>query len=201
LVREFFRVREFRGAIVATTGMTFGMYGVLFLLPLTWQSTGRLDATGAGIALMPMALLFVLVSAFSGALTKKLGVRFMTAGGVLIIGLGLLAIGLSAHQASLIVPEMGLTLTGLGMGLATGPLMGAAVGAVTAARSGTASAVINVARMSGATIGVALLGAIFATAGGDAGGLRFAMIVGGVVQIASAAIAWVTMPSSRSTAS
>lgn len=194
---DVFRVREFRGAIVATTGMTFGMYGVLFLLPLTWQSTGRLDATGAGIALMPMALLFVLVSAFSGALTKKLGVRFMTAGGVLIIGLGLLAIGLSAHQASLIAQEIGLTLTGLGMGLATGPLMGAAVGAVTAARSGTASALINVARMSGATIGVALLGAVFATAGGDTGGLQFAMILGGVVQIVSAVFAWVTMPPSH----
>lgn len=48
-------------------------------------------------------------------------------------------------------------LTGLGMGLATGPLMGAAV---SAARSRTAAALINVARMAGATIGVAILGAV-----------------------------------------
>jgi MFS family permease len=32
---DIFRAREFRGAVVATAGMTFGMYGALFLLPLT----------------------------------------------------------------------------------------------------------------------------------------------------------------------
>lgn len=67
-------------------------------------------------------------------------------------------------MTSLAPAEMGLALTGLGMGLATGPLMGAAVGVVAAGRSGTASALINVARMTGATIGVAVLGAVFAMA-------------------------------------
>lgn len=190
---DIFRAREFRGAIIATTGMTFGMYGTLFLLPLTWQSTGRLDAIGAGIALIPMALVFVLVSPFSGALARKLGVRFMTAGGVAIIGSGLLLIGISAHLTSLVPAEMGLALTGLGMGLATGPLMGAAVGAVAAGRSGTASALINVARMAGATIGVAVLGAVFAMAHNGPDGLRFAMLLGGLVQIVCATVAWVTM--------
>jgi cytochrome c1 len=41
--------------MAATVGMTFGMYGVLFLLPLTWQSTRGLSATAAGLALIPMA--------------------------------------------------------------------------------------------------------------------------------------------------
>lgn len=190
---DIFRVHEFRGAIIATTGMTFGMYGTLFLLPLTWQSTGRLDAIGAGIALIPMALVFVLVSPFSGALARKLGVRFMTAGGVAIIGSALLLIGISAHLTSLVPAEMGLALTGFGMGLATGPLMGAAVGAVAAGRSGTASALINVARMAGATIGVAVLGAVFAMAHNGPDGLRLAMLLGGLVQIACATVAWATM--------
>jgi EmrB/QacA subfamily drug resistance transporter len=189
---DIFRVREFRGAIIATTGMTFGMYGTLFLLPLTWQSSGRLDAIGAGIALMPMALVFVLVSPFSGALARKFGVSFMTAGGVAIIGSGLLLIGLSAHLTSIVLAEMGLTLTGLGMGLATGPLMGAVIGAVATDRSGTASALINVARMAGATIGVAVLGAVFAMAHDSQDGLCLSMFLGGLVQIACAAVAWVT---------
>jgi hypothetical protein len=60
--------------------------------------------------------------------------------------------------------EIGLALTGLGMELATGTLMGAAVDAVPAAPSGTAAALINVARMAGATIGVAALGPVFALA-------------------------------------
>lgn len=148
---DLFRAGAFRGAIAATTGMTFGMYGVLFLLPLMWQSTGRLDSTGAGLALLPMALVFVAVS------------------------------------PQLLGAEIGLALTGLGMGIATGPLMTVAVGAVDAARSGTASALVNVARMTGATLGITVLGTLFAVAHGGIAGLRVAMLVGAAVQLAGAA--------------
>ncbi len=68
------------------------------------------------------------------------------------------------------------------------------MGAVPGARSGTAAALINVARMAGATIGVAILGAVFALAGGGPGGLSPAMLLGGALQIAAAAIAWRTTP-------
>ncbi|MBS0525295.1 MAG: MFS transporter [Proteobacteria bacterium] len=194
---DIFRASAFRAAIVGTTGMTFGMYGVLFLLPLTWQSAGTLSAIHAGLALMPMALVFVVLSPFSGWLRERLGSRTVTAGGVAVIGLGLLTVALGADHASIVFDEVGLVLTGLGMGIATGPLMAAAVGAVEPARSGTASALINVARMAGATIGVAVLGAVYALAGGGADGLRLAMLLGGGVQIACAASAWLSMRGRR----
>jgi DHA2 family methylenomycin A resistance protein-like MFS transporter len=190
---DMFKVRCFVGAVTATAGMTFGMYGVIFLMPLVWQSTEQLDAVGAGIALLPMALIFVLVSPFSGSLRTRFGTRLVTAGGVAIIGAGLLTVAVSSSVGSLVVAEIGLALTGLGMGFATGPLMGAAVDSFDSGRSGTAAALINVARMAGATIGVAILGAIFAHAGAGETGLQVAMIVGGVVQITAAAIAWKTV--------
>jgi DHA2 family methylenomycin A resistance protein-like MFS transporter len=116
--------------------------------------------------LTPSAAAFVLASPFSGRLAERVGSRLMTSGGVAIIRCGLLMIAATASTAGLEGAEIGLAPTGLGMGLATGPLMGAAVGAVPAARSGTAAALINVARMARATIGVAALGAVFALAGG-----------------------------------
>ena len=189
---DIFKAREFQGAMTATAGMTFGMYGTLFLLPLTWQNAGMLSPTEAGIALIPMALIFVLISPFSGALTERFSVRVMTTAGVAIIGSGLMLIGLCAHEASIIPTEIGLVLTGLGMGFATGPLMGIAIGAVAVVRSGTAAALINVARMAGATIGVAILGAVFAMARGGAEGLRLSMLLGGLVQISCAIVAWKT---------
>jgi MFS transporter, DHA2 family, methylenomycin A resistance protein len=189
---ELFSSKPFAAASVATTAMTFGMYGVIFLLPLTWQSTRGLSATAAGIALIPSALVFVIVSPFSGRLSERLGVRFMTAGGVAIVGVGLLLIGSTAGQMSLAFAEIGLTLTGLGMGLATGPLMGEAVGAVPASRSGTAAALINVARMVGATVGVAALGAVYAVFHGGPEGLRVATILGGAVQLSGATYAWIS---------
>ena len=189
---DMFSSPPFRGAVVATTGMTFGMYGVLFLLPQTWQAAGRLDAVGAGVALVPMAGVFVLVSSLSGPLSRRLGARIMTAGGVAVIGLGLLLIAVSSDAETIVPTGLGLALTGLGMGCATGPLMGQAVGSVDAARAGTASALINAARMVGATLGVAVLGAIHAGFGGGSRGLFWAMLAGGGVQIACAGLAWAT---------
>jgi EmrB/QacA subfamily drug resistance transporter len=194
---DLFRTRAFRGAIIATAGMTFGMYGVLFLQLLTWQSSGQLDAIGAGLALVPMAVIFALISPFSGALETRLGTRFMTGGGVAIIGCGLLTVAASAGSASLLGAEVGLMLTGLGMGLATGPLTGVAVGAVSAARSGTAAALLNVARMVGATLGVAALGAVFALLHDGAAGLRLAMLLGGATQILAAALCWHALSAER----
>jgi MFS transporter, DHA2 family, methylenomycin A resistance protein len=68
---------------------------------------------------------------------------------------------------------------------------------VPAARSGTASGLVNTARTVGATLGVAVLGAIFAMfAGGNgdasniAAGLPPAFVGGGVVEMIGAAAAF-----------
>jgi MFS transporter, DHA2 family, methylenomycin A resistance protein len=173
--------------------MTFGAYGLIFLLPLQWQSSGLLTPEAAGLALMPCALLFFLIAPKSGHLAQYLGVRTMTAGGTALIGCGLLLLAATQGGAPVALAEFALAVVGIGMGLNTGPLMSVAVDAVSAARSGTASALINVARMTGATLGVAFLGTVFALAGGGAEGLRTAMLFGGVVQLCGALTAFATI--------
>jgi len=190
---ELFRNPGFCGAIVATASMTFGIYGMIFLLPLVWQASGLLGPEMAGVALLPCALVFFFVSQASGHLAQRVGVRVMTAGGTAVIGCGLLVLAMTLAGKPLVLAAVGLALTGVGMGLNTGPLMSVAVEAVTAARSGTASALINVARMAGATLGVAFLGVAFALGHGGASGLRAAMLAGGSVQLVGAAIAWATI--------
>ena len=188
-----FGIHDFRGAVTAAAGMTFGMYGMMFLLPLFWLTGGMLGPVGAGLAMTPSAAVYVATSPFSGHLAERVGQRLMIGACVAIIGCGLLLIAATSSLGGILGAELGLALTGLGMGFATGPMMGAAVGSVLAARSGTASLLINVARMSGATIGVAVLGAVFASVGGGPTGLRLAMLIGGTAQIAAAATAWATM--------
>jgi EmrB/QacA subfamily drug resistance transporter len=190
---DIVRIPTFRATAIATTGMTFGMYGMLFVRLLDWQSNNGFTALQAGLALVPMAIVYILVSPFSGLLQEKLGTRFATGGGVAIIGSGLLTLGATSTIASVIPAEIGLMLCGLGMGIATGPLTGAAIGAVAPARSGTASALINVARMVGATVGVAVLGAVYALAGRSAEGVMLAMLLGGAVQVLSALVCWRSM--------
>lgn len=95
-------------------------------------------------------------------------------------------IGLTTQATSVVPAEIRLALTGLGMGLATGPLMGVAVGAVSAARSDGAAA----ARMIGAALDVAALGAVFAVAEGGPQGWRLARFPSGRIRIVAASVAW-----------
>jgi EmrB/QacA subfamily drug resistance transporter len=190
---DLFNGAPFRGAVIATAGMTFGIYGMIFLLPLVWQSTGYLTSQQAGLALLPCALLFFLIAPRSGHLAQRVGVRASTAGGTAIIGSGLLVLSLTHLGQPLLWAGLGLALTGIGMGINTGPLMAVAVEAVGPERSGTASSVINVARMAGATMGVAVLGAAFTLFGGGEAGFQAAMLLGGLVQLCGALTAWSTI--------
>ena len=92
---------------------------------------------------------------------------------------------------------MGLAIIGVGLGLNTGPVNSVAVASVPPARSGTASDLVNTARMIGATLGIAALGAVFAASAGqspeDAAavthGLRMALLVGAAGELLGALIA------------
>jgi EmrB/QacA subfamily drug resistance transporter len=187
---DIFTVHAFRGTAIATAGMTFGMYGMLFVQLLTWQAEKGFTALQAGLALVPMAVAYILVSPFSGVLQERFGTRFATGGGVAVIGSGLLTLGATASIGSIYPAEIGLILCGLGMGIATGPLTAVAIGTVGPERSGTASALINVARLVGATVGVAVLGAVYALAGRTTGGVMLAMLLGGAVQVGAALVCW-----------
>src|SRR6185437_13097391 len=105
------------GALTATAVMTFGMYGVLFLVPLVLQASSGLAASKAGLALVPMATVFFVLSNASGPIAEKLGTRAMVAGGTALIGAGLLTIAITHAANPLWLAEIGLLLTGCGMGL------------------------------------------------------------------------------------
>jgi MFS transporter, DHA2 family, methylenomycin A resistance protein len=187
---ELFRIRAFGGAIAATAAMTFGIYGMVFLLPLVWQSEQHLTPRQAGLALLPMSLMFFVVSTQSGRLAQRIGTRLMTAGGTALIGSGLLIVAATRAGDPMLLAQAGLVFAGLGMGLNTGPLYGIAIGSVGQERSGTASSLINVARMTGATLGVAVLGTLFGLMHGGSAGLRAAMLTGGIVQLCGAMAAF-----------
>ncbi|MHB1273661.1 MAG: MFS transporter [Rhodanobacter sp.] len=186
---RLFRNWPFAGVIGVAAAMTFGMYGVLFLLPLVWQRTHVLSVAWAGIALLPMSLSFVALSHRSGHWTTRFGARRMMTSGMVLIGAGIVALACTQAGQPLWLAEIGLLLTGIGMALNTGPVLATAVAAVPPSRAGTASALVNTARMVGASLGVAVLGAVYAAHGSAASGFGEAMGVGAVVMFAGAALA------------
>src|SRR5215468_3491553 len=73
----------------------------------------------------------------------------------------------SAVSPNMVLIETALLIIGAGLGLNTGPVNTVAVASVPPARSGTASGLVNTSRMVGATLGVAVLGSLFAVHAGD----------------------------------
>jgi len=186
------RHRVFTACLAVATAMTFGAYAMLFLTPLYLQTARGASALQAAVALLPMSLSFIVTSQLSGPIANKLGPRVPMTAGMGLMGLGLLMLALILFNDSLALIETALLAIGCGLGLNAGPMNAVAVANVPATRSGTASGLINTARMVGATLGVAVLGAVFANATQDAGtqGLASAYLGGGIGELIGAAMAF-----------
>src|SRR5262249_58235535 len=78
------------------------------------------------------------------------------------MGLGLLALSTLSRSGDIVLTEFASLSTAVGLGFNTGPLLSVAVSAAPKAHAGAAAGVVNTARMIGATLGVAVLGGIFA---------------------------------------
>ncbi len=193
---DLFRNGVFNASLIIAGLMTFGMYSMMFLTPLYLQTVVHTSALVTGLALMPMSVVFMVVSQCSGWLMKRFGARAMMAAGMGGMGSGLLILlAVVSPQGHFVAVEAALIVIGIGLGLNTGPVNAVAVASVSVARSGTASGLLNTARMVGATLGIAVLGAIYAVHAGDDGvagmlsGLRLAFLVGAIGELSGAVIA------------
>lgn len=93
------------------------MYGTLFLFPLASLSLRRLASVEVGLSLLPMAISFIAISPFSGSISERLGKKRTISAGLALMGLGNLLLGSSFLADWFIAEEVGLLLTGVGMGM------------------------------------------------------------------------------------
>ena len=197
-----FRSRAFTAACLAAAGMTFGMYAMLFLMPLFLQTVRGASAPVVGVLMLPVSLAFFLVSLKSGRLAARFGARPVMTCGLVLMGLGLFALSLITRTGDLSLIEGAFLAIGVGLGLNTGPLLSVAVSSAPKAHAGAAAGVVNTARMIGATLGVAVLGALFAAHAGQnpvdpqriVEGLHPAFLGGAISEFLGALAAWFWIP-------
>jgi EmrB/QacA subfamily drug resistance transporter len=158
-LRLFGRPRFLWGSIAGTVA-SFGMYGLLFVLPLYLQAVQGNDALGAGVRLLPMMGGLIVGARAS----EKVGARF-GARRPIVAGLALIAAGLAVGALTTVHSGYGyvaawLTVVGLGIGLALAPAMDAVMGELPPERTGSGTAVTMAMRQVGGALGVALLGSL-----------------------------------------
>lgn len=145
------------GAVLATVA-SFALMGLMFVLPQLFQAVQGADALDTGLRLLPLIGGMLVTAKLAERLVDVVGAR-------ITVGLGflLLAGGLAWGTTTSVGGGYGETVLweiviGLGTGCTLPPLMTLAMGALTEGRAGAGSALIQVLRQVGGTIGVAVLG-------------------------------------------
>ena len=158
---SLFRRRAFVGASVAAFVLSAAMFAMFLYLTLYIQNILGYSALESGLRFMPVTLLSFLVAPVSGKFAERVGVRWFIAGGLALVGAGLLLMGGLEAGDDWTALLAGFMIAGGGIGMVNPALATTAVGVVDPRRSGMASGINSTFRQVGIATGIAAWGAIF----------------------------------------
>jgi EmrB/QacA subfamily drug resistance transporter len=158
---KLFSVPAFSGAIVSAVLNYICVYSIMFLMPFYLMQGRTLSASQTGLVLTAMPIVMAVVAPISGTLSDRIGTRWLTTLGMVVIALG--AGFLSRMEAStpLVYIPFGLALTGMGIGIFISPNNSSLMGAAPHNRQGIAAGILATSRNVGMVLGVGLAGAVF----------------------------------------
>ncbi|WP_333740867.1 DHA2 family efflux MFS transporter permease subunit [Streptomyces sp. IBSBF 2806] len=167
LPMRLFRHRSFSIVNVASLLMFLGMFGAIFLLSQYLQTVGGYSPMEAGVRMLPWTAMPMIAGPLAGALSDRVGGAPVVAAGMALnaVGLGLWALAVEP-QVSYTHLLPALIVCGIGMGMFFAPSANLVMSTVVPAEEGIASGANNAIREVGGAIGVASLGAVFASQGG-----------------------------------
>jgi predicted MFS family arabinose efflux permease len=158
---SLFRNRSFTAIMIGGVLLALAAYSCLAYLSLWLQSVRGMGPVAAGLALLPMSVAAFAASALTGRFLHGVSPRLTIGGGLLLVGAGALLQSLLGADSTWITLLPGLTVTGIGVGLATPVMASAAMAQVAWQRAGMAGGALNTGRQLGNALGIALLGAVF----------------------------------------
>ncbi|MBB3177630.1 DHA2 family efflux MFS transporter permease subunit [Variovorax sp. Sphag1AA] len=166
---RLFRLRNVSTANVIGVLWAAAMFAWFFISALYLQLVLGSTPMQVGLAFLPANLI---MAAFSLGLSAKLVMRFGNRGplafGLLLAAAGLALFARAPVDGSFLVDVLpGMTLLGIGAGMALNPLLLVAMSDVSPSESGLASGVVNTAFMMGGALGLAVLASVAAARTGN----------------------------------
>jgi MFS family permease len=161
---RLFRLRNVSIANVIGVLWAAAMFAWFFISALYLQLVLGSSPMQVGLAFLPANLI---MAAFSLGLSAKLVMRFGNrrplAFGLLLAAAGLALFARAPVDGRFMVDVLpGMTLLGLGAGMALNPLLLVAMGDVSPSESGLASGIVNTSFMMGGALGLAVLASVAA---------------------------------------
>jgi predicted MFS family arabinose efflux permease len=155
------RNRAFSALLVAGALMSAAAWAAMAYESLWLQSLLGKSAIGAGLVLLPAALMAFAVSAGLGRHMHRLSPRALIGTGMAIIAAGALAQAVVRSGSADWVIMPGTALVGVGAGLVMAPLSSAAMAQVPHQKAGMAAGAVATFRQLGYAFGIAVLGEVF----------------------------------------
>jgi len=183
-----FKNRTFSGANGAMLFVGLAMFGTFFYVSLYMQNVLRYSPVEAGASFLPMTLLIILIAPRAGALTDKIGSRWLVGVGMTLLAVMLFYYSQLGANESFWAILPGLLIGGVGMGSTMTPVTAAAMSAVAVDKAGVGSAVLNSARQVGGSLGIAVMGAIVASASDFLTGFHDSLKVGALLCLVGAGV-------------
>ena len=150
-----------------------------------------------GVAILPLAIAFLVTSRVANPLVRRYGVRALLGGlGLMALGLLVLLSGFGtqagmgwAHPATPGMARIGVavTLYGAGQGLVVVPLIGLVLTGVARAQAGAAAGLLITAQQLAGAVGVACIGGLYFTfaANNGAAGVAQGTMAGCIAMLAA----------------
>ncbi|MCM3556548.1 MFS transporter [Janibacter melonis] len=153
---------QFLWASIAGVLVTFGMLGLLFVVPQYLQFVAGHDALGTGIRLLPLIGGLVVGAPAGERLAARTGYRVPVSVGLAVLSAGVAIGAFTDLRSSYGFVAAWLATAGLGIGMALAPAMDAVLDALPTEQAGSGTAITMTLRQTGGALGVALLGSLLA---------------------------------------
>jgi DHA2 family methylenomycin A resistance protein-like MFS transporter len=180
-----FRSPQFAGPAAVGLLVNVTFYGLFFVLSLYFQNEHHYSPMAAGLAFLPTAAAVFGANLLAGPLVRRIGMRWVLAGGATLVAASLAALGFVAAGTPYPWIVGQLTVLGLGLGVVVPAATAGLLGSVDRAHSGIASGTLNTARQTGSVIGVALFGTL---------GLRLDLLIGVALALCAAGLGLTVRP-------
>ena len=137
--------------------------GTMVLMPFYLENMLRYDTGTVGLLLAVVPIGLGVVSPISGGLSDRFGTRSISLIGLVALLIGYSAVSTLGLHTTLLGYVLRFLPLGIGMGLFQSPNNSAIMGAAARERLGVASGLLSISRTLGQTVGVAALGAVWAS--------------------------------------
>jgi EmrB/QacA subfamily drug resistance transporter len=158
-----FRNRRFSGGSLAITAGFLTLFGFIFVITQYFQFIKGYSAFETGVRLLPVAVSIAIASIVGPRIVERIGTTVVVAGGLAIFAAGLGWASTASASTPYLEIAVQMVLLGAGLGLTTAPGTESIMGSLSADKAGVGSAVNDTTRELGGTLGVAIVGSVFAS--------------------------------------